>query len=92
MVNMNLGKKARNTASITNNTCIYGSMGGTPSSVGNNSNMAVYRAIQTRGGKGIPFPYQNCGPKTIDYLKRNNLLSINPAGSGGVGRMFMTYN
>ena len=92
MVNMNLGRKARNTASIANSTCIYGSMGGTPSSVGNNSNKGVYNAMRTRGGKGIPAPYQNCGPSTINYLRRNNLLSVTPAGSGGIGRMFMTYS
>ena len=91
MVLMSAGKKARNVASIANSTCIYGSMGGSPSSVGNNTNMGVYNAIRTRGGKGIPAPYQKCGPKTIDYLKRNNLLSINPAGSGGVSRMFSYY-
>ena len=91
MVLMSAGKKARNVASIANSTCIYGSMGGTPPNVGNNSNKAVYNAIRTRGGKGIPAPYQKCGPKTIDYLKKNNLLSINPVGSGGVGRMFTYY-
>jgi len=91
MVLMSASKRARNVASITNSTCIYGSMGGTPSSVGNNSNTGVYNAIRTRGGKGIPYPYQKCGPATINYLKHNNLLSINPQGSGGVGRMFTYY-
>lgn len=88
MVNMNLGKKARHTASITNSTCIYGSMGGTPSSVGGNTNAGVYNAVRTRGGKGIPAPYQKCGLATMNYLIQNKLLSVNPAGSGGVSRMF----
>ena len=91
MVNMNLGKKARNTASITNSTCIYGIMGGLPPRVGVDSNQAVYNAIRMRGAKGIPPQYQNCGPATIEYLKKNRLLSVNPQGSGGVGRMFMMY-
>ena len=92
MVNMNLGKKARNTASITNSTCIYGIMGGLAPRVGNNGNQSVYRAIQTRGAKGLPAQYQKCGPETVNYLRRNNLLSVNPQGSGGVGRMFMSYS
>ena len=91
MVNMNLGKKARNTASITNSTCIYGIMGGLAPRVGHNSNQAVYNAIQIRGCVGIPPQYYNCGPKTIEYLRKNNLLSKNPQSSGGVGRMFMFY-
>ncbi len=91
MVNMNLGKKARNTASITNNTCIYGIMGGLAPTVGNDSNKAVYRAIQIRGAKGLPAQYQKCGPATIEYLRKNRLLSVNPQSSGGVGRMFMMY-
>jgi len=90
MVNMNLGKKARYTDSITHNTCVYGIMGGIPSSIGNTGgNAGVYNAIRTRGGKGIPAEFQMCGPKTIAYLKRNKLLSVNPQGSGGVSRMYM---
>ena len=92
MVNMNLGKMARNTASITNNTNIYGDMGGTGRGIGrqqgNNNN---YYNIQTRAGEGIQYPYLNPGPKTINYLRRNRLLSVNPASSGGVGRMFMPF-
>lgn len=90
MVNMNLGKKARNTASITNSTCIYGIMGGLAPKVGNEN--SVFRAIQIRGPIGIPAQYQNCSPATMEYLKKNNLLSVNPQGSGGVGRMFMAYS
>lgn len=89
MVNMNLGKKARNTASITNSTCIYGIMGGLAPRVGNDN--SVYRTIQIRGPKGLPAQYQKCGPETINYLRKNNLLSVNPQSSGGVGRMFMRY-
>lgn len=91
MVNMNLGKKARNTASITNNTCIYGIMGGLAPKVGSYGNIAVYNAKQNRGGKGIPPQYANCSPATLEYLRANKLLSVNPQGSGGVGRMFMYY-
>ncbi len=91
MVNMNLGKKARLSDSITNSTCIYGVMGGLAPRVGNNTNQGVYNAIRIRGCVGIPPQYYNCGPKTYNYLKKNNLLSVNPASSGGVGRMFMSY-
>lgn len=93
MVNMNLGKMARYTDSIANSTCIYGDMGGTGRGVGrqqgNNNN---YYNVQTRAGEGIQWPYLDCNAKTINYLRKNKLLSVNPATSGGVGRMFLSFS
>jgi len=91
MVNMNLGKKARNTASITNSTCIYGTMSGTGRGIGRNVGTGTWNAIQTRGGKSMPPKYLKCGPETIEYMKKHRMLSVNPVGSGGVGRMYMYF-
>jgi len=82
MVNMNLGKKARYTASITNRTSIFGIMGGTIQS-GNYRNSirsATYRATT----------YNQIPPRPTEgkqYMLAHNLLSRNPQCSGGVGRM-----
>ena len=82
MPNMNLGKKARHTASITNRTSIFGIMGGTIQS-GNYRNSirsAIYRATTLNKIPPRPTPGK-------EYMLAHNLLSINPQCSGGVGRM-----
>ena len=82
MVNMNLSKKARHTASITNRTSIFGIMGGTIQS-GNYRNSirsATYRATT----------YNQIPPRPTEgkqYMLAHNLLSRNPQCSGGIGRM-----
>ena len=82
MPNMNLGKKARHTASITNRTSIFGIMGGTIQS-GNYRNSirsATYRATTLNKIPPKPTPGK-------EYMLAHNLLSRNPQCSGGVGRM-----
>jgi len=90
MVLMNASKSARHACSISNNTDIYGIMGGTGSSIGKLSIIA--------GGCHGRFP--NCNKIPLDpvgglaYMKANNLLSVNPTYSGGVGasvRMRLVY-
>jgi len=82
---MNGSKKARHTPSITNKTSIFGIMGGLSSSIGT-SNVAVYRHKQIKGSHGLPQLYGKPINYQQTYLKINNLLSINPLGSGGVGK------
>ena len=83
MVLMNGSKAARNVASISNNTKIYGIMGGTAASIGKT---ALF------GGSCLSNRYPNCNkipssPEAgLAYMKANNLLSVNPLASGGVGR------
>ena len=78
MVLMNAGKKARNAASITNNTKIFGIIGGLRPNVGKDASVSDNRAnSKTLASRGI---------KTEAELKKNNLLSVNPATSGGVGK------
>ena len=74
---MNASKAARNAASITNNTNVYGIMGGSARSVGKISVLGVNcfcNRIPSSPAAGLAF------------MKENKLLSVNPLSSGGVGR------
>ena len=78
MVYMNGSKAARNAASITNNTKIFGIIGGLRPNVGLDASVNDNRAnSRTLASQGI---------KTQAQLKSKGLLSVNPAGSGGVGK------
>ena len=76
MVLMNAGKKARNAASITNNTKIFGIMGGLRPVTGKKviDDRAASRTLASRG------------IKTEAQMRAAGLLSVNPATSGGVGK------
>jgi hypothetical protein len=93
MVLMNAGKKARNVSSITNNTKIFGTMAGLGPRVGvGTGNNAVYRHIQIKGARGLPILYNKSIPFQLAYLKSNKLLSVNPLGSGGVGKKSLLFS
>ena len=81
MVLMNAGKKARNAASITNNTKIFGIMGGLRPVTGKKviDDRASGRTLASRG------------IKTEAQMRAAGLLSKNPAGSGGVGKKVLMY-
>ena len=83
MVLMNASKSARNAASITNNTNIYGIIGGTGPKIGK-------LALLYRGCSSSRYPACNKIPLTpvagLEYMRANNLLSVNPLASGGVGK------
>ena len=78
-------KRARNTPSIANKTSIFGIMGGLAPRVGT-SDAAVYRHLQIKGSRGLPQLYGKPINYQKNYLKTNKLLSVNPLGSGGVGK------
>ena len=78
-------KKARNTPSITNNTKIFGIMGGLAPRVGL-SDAAVYRHQVIKGGRGLPQLYGKSASYQKNYLFANKLVSVNPVGSGGIGK------
>jgi hypothetical protein len=88
---MNGSKRARSVQSIANNTEIFGIMGGRIPTVGVNTNNRF--AQQNRGSTTNPVPYPiNLHPKASkEYMAKNNLLSVNPQGSGGIGKMFMRF-
>ena len=83
-------KKARRTPSIANNTKIFGIMGGLAPRVGV-SDAAVYRHQQIKGGRGLPQLNGKTPEQQQHYMKVNNLLSVNPMSSGGVGKRFLLF-
>lgn len=88
---MNGTKRARNTPSLANQTTIYGIMGGLPPRVGT-SDVAVYRHMLIKAGHGLPQLYNLSFDKQKQYLKDNNLLSVNPQTSGGVGKKTLLFS
>lgn len=85
---MNAGKKARYSQSITNNTNIFGIMGGLAPRVGV-SDIAVYRHILIKAGNSNSVFNGKTPAQQQTYMKNNNLLSVNPLKSGGVGRRML---
>jgi hypothetical protein len=81
-------KKARHTPSISNQTSIFGIMGGLAPRVGV-SDPAVYRHIQIKGAKGLPQLNGLTPAQQQTYLQQNKLLSVNPLKSGGVGKRML---
>ena len=88
---MNGSKRARNIQSVANNTNVFGIMGGLVPT--NGMDQSVRFAQQNRGTTTNPVPYPiNMDPAASkEYMAKNNLLSRNPQGSGGVGKMFMRF-
>ena len=87
---MNGSKKARNAASISNNTDIFGSMAGKPSNTGRN--VFAIHAIRRRANPGLLCKTVGRGrvgaAEARACLVLNGLLSVNPQSAGGVGNMF----
>lgn len=96
-------KKARRTPSISNQTSIFGIMGGLAPRVGLSSNQAVYRHMQIKGSQGDQWQYtspyyRNPGVAPFNtpgtqgyYMRTNNILSVNPLASGGVGKKTLMF-
>jgi hypothetical protein len=82
---MNGSKRARNVASIANNTKIYGIMGGTVTP--GNHHWSVRTSIYNQAA------VCNCIPGNpaagLAYMKKNQILSVNPQCSGGVGKRML---
>ncbi len=83
-------KRARSTPSISNKTSIFGIMGGLAPRVGVRD-VAAYRHIQIKGSKGIPQLNGLTPAQQKLYLEQNNLLSVNPLTSGGVGKRVLMF-
>jgi hypothetical protein len=87
MVLMSAGKSARHQAMISNNTQIYGSMGGLASFIGTplvNRSHLIHNATTNMV---IP-PGPTAG---MLYMQQNGLIQRNPAFSGGVGRRTLMF-
>ena len=83
-------KRARSTPSISNQTSIFGIMGGLAPRVGR-SDVAVYRHILIKGSKGLPQLNGQTPVQQQIYMKNNKLLSVNPLTSGGVGKRVLMF-
>lgn len=83
-------KRARSTPSISNSTKIFGTMGGLSPRVGI-KDVAVYRHILIKGSKGLPQLNGQTPAYQQNFLKVNNLLSVNPLTSGGVGKKTLMF-
>ncbi len=83
-------KRARSTPSISNQTSIFGIMGGLAPRVGR-SDVAVYRHTLIKGSKGLPQLNGQTPVQQQIYMKNNKLLSVNPLTSGGVGKRVLMF-
>lgn len=82
MVLMNGSKRARHAASLINNTKSFGKMSGLVAASAHPP--SVRRHILLKAQTNIRYPIE--AGAAYQYLKEKNLLSKNPACSGGVGR------
>jgi hypothetical protein len=87
---MNGSKKARNASAISNRTSVFGIMGGLAPRHGH-TNVAAYRNILKRGAKPIFALNGKTPAQQRIYLQNNNLLSVNPLTSGGVGKKTLMF-
>ncbi|MEX0597510.1 MAG: hypothetical protein WD512_13530 [Candidatus Paceibacterota bacterium] len=79
---MSGSKRARSTPSITNNTKIFGIMGGTVSLTGRRD--SIVHHLKRKATNFNPIP--SAPTAGFEYMLSRNLLSRNPLCSGGVGR------
>ena len=73
--------KVSSSSSMTNQTCHFGIMGGLAPSVGLPAGVGMFRLRRARNKQTIP---TGCVPG-LQYMKEHDILSKNPAGSGGIG-------
>ena len=84
----NAEKAARYTASITNNTKIYGIVGGLAPLQGVPT--SVRSDYQLRGATQQVIPLEPAAG--LAYMQQKQLLSVNPQASGGVGRRVLLFS
>lgn len=88
MVYMSGSKMARHAASLTNQTTIFGIMGGIPSRT--NRRVSSIRALQIHSTSSLAGMPTRPGPG-LEYMRRLGILSVNPQASGGVGKRVLLY-
>ena len=74
-------KKVSSISSMTNQTCHFGIMGGLAPSVGLPAGARMFRLRRAKNKQPMP---TGCIPG-LEYMKEHDILSKNPAGSGGIG-------
>ena len=88
MVLYNAGKAARNAASISNNTKIFGIMGGLAPLQGVPTSVRSDYQLRAATKQVIPL----APAPGLSYMKSKSLLSVNPQASGGVGRRVLMFS
>ena len=89
---MNGSTRARHTPSIANSTKIFGIMGGLGGGIGIGvANIGIYRHIIIKSGQGLPELRGLTPAQQYAQLKKRGLLSVNPLGSGGVGKRTLMF-
>ena len=73
--------KVSSVSSMTNQTCHFGIMGGLAPSVGLRAGVRMFRSRRAKNMQQIP---TGC-VAGLQYMKEHDILSKNPAGSGGIG-------
>ena len=84
---MSGSRMARNAASLTNQTRIFGIMGGLAPTTNVAQGVKNFRLRRARSRQTIPLAP---GPG-LEYMRRMGLLSVNPQASGGVGKRVLLY-
>lgn len=84
---MNGSKKARNTASITAYKQVGVKSGLVPRTNGPAVMFRAYNIGDAQQKTTVPFSVKGETAR-VQWLRDNKLVSVNPASSGGVGRMF----
>ena len=80
---MSAGKMARHQASLTNQTSHFAIMGGLGASIGDRARGRFGGVPARRRRTQLIEPYT---PKiSYAFMEKNNMLSVNPMGSGTVG-------
>ena len=88
MVLYNAGKAARNAASISNNTNIFGIMGGLAPLQGVPASVRCCYKDRVATKQVIPL----APAPGLAYMKQKSLLSVNPQATGGVGRRVLMFS
>ena len=81
MVLMSASKAARHQSSMVNQTTHYGEMGGIAPTTNIPVGVKQHRLRRARNKQTIP----TAPISGLEFMKLHDLLSKNPAGSGGVG-------
>lgn len=87
---MSGAKKARQTASISNYQQVGIKAGLAPTATGPDVMFRAYNIGGAQQTATVPSFIRSYAAQ-VAFLRNNNLISVNPQSSGGIGRMFMHF-
>jgi hypothetical protein len=88
MVLMSASKAARHQSSMVSQTTHYGEMGGLAPTTNIPVGVKLYRLRRARNKQTIP----TAPISGLEFMKLHDMLSKNPAGSGGIGHTKVLVN